>query len=194
MYQSDSDPQCLSIQSLQTISTALPTGQTDRISLNQETSERISLTLTERHIGTVEQLANESESDSSKTITKIPNEQKLEYLVSSLLKYGVFLASTIVLIGGTLYLIRHGAESANYKVFRGEPDFLRSPVGVVKAVFCGSHLGMIQFGLLVLIATPVIRVAFSLLTFLWQRDFTYIIVTLLVMTGLIYSLIGAYVN
>ncbi|MBV9389852.1 MAG: DUF1634 domain-containing protein [Chroococcidiopsidaceae cyanobacterium CP_BM_ER_R8_30] len=55
-----------------------------------------------------------------------------------------------------------------------------------------SSLSVIQLGILLLIATPIFRVAFSLLFFLWQRNFTYIFVTLLVLSGLIYSLTGAY--
>ncbi|MDZ7966456.1 MAG: DUF1634 domain-containing protein [Nostoc sp. DedSLP03] len=45
---------------------------------------------------------------------------------------------------------------------------------------------------MILIATPVVRVACSLLAYVQQRDFTYIIVTLLVLFGLLYSLIGGY--
>jgi uncharacterized membrane protein len=45
-------------------------------------------------------------------------------------------------------------------------------------------------GLLLLIATPVARVAFSVLAFALQRDRTYIFVTLIVLGMLIYSLTG----
>ncbi|WP_414859199.1 DUF1634 domain-containing protein [Nostoc sp. KVJ3] len=49
-----------------------------------------------------------------------------------------------------------------------------------------------QLGLLLLIATPVMRVVFSLLAFVRLKDYTYVIVTLIVLAGLIYSLIGEY--
>lgn len=132
------------------------------------------------------------EIDTAKNAPKTVSEKQLEQLLSNLLKYGVFLASAIVFIGGVLYLIRHGTEPANYQVFRGEPSEFRSPGGVWEAVLSGSRRGLIQLGLLVLIATPMIRVAISFLFFLRQRDFTYVIVTLLVMAGLVYSVIGAY--
>lgn len=125
-------------------------------------------------------------------ITKSSPDWLLEKLLSNLLKYGVLIASAIVLVGGILYLIRHGAELPNYQVFHGVPSEFRSPQGVVTAVLSGSRRGIIQLGLLALIATPIIRVAVSLLTFLWQRDSVYIIVTLLVLSGLIYGLVGAY--
>jgi uncharacterized membrane protein len=119
-------------------------------------------------------------------------EQQLEQWLSTLLKYGVFFASSFVFTGGILYLIRHGEDPVSYQVFRGEPSMFRSPVGVVKAVLSGCRLGLVQLGLLFLIATPILRVIFSFGVFLWRRDFTYASVTLLVMVGLIYSFVGAY--
>jgi uncharacterized membrane protein len=125
-------------------------------------------------------------------VTEISSDGQLQQTIGNLLKYGVILASATVFIGAVLYLIRHGAEPADYHIFRGEPDLFCSPAGVVSAVLSGSRRGIIQLGLLILIATPVVRVILSLLTFLRQRDFTYAIVTSIVLSGLLYSLIGAY--
>lgn len=117
-------------------------------------------------------------------------EQYFENFVSNLLRIGVILATSVVMVGGILYLIRHGESVANYQFFRGEPSEFRSPAGVVKAVSLGRYRGIIQFGLLLLIATPVARVTLSLMAFVRQRDLTYVIVTLIVISGLIYSLIA----
>ncbi|MCW5317597.1 DUF1634 domain-containing protein [Nostoc sp. KVJ3] len=119
-------------------------------------------------------------------------ERRFEQFLGNLLRVGVILATTLVLVGGILYLIRHGNEAPNYQFFRGELPEFRSPSGVVTSVESGRRRGIIQFGLLVLIATPVVRVACSLLAYVRQRDFTYIIVTLIVLLGLLYSLIGGY--
>ncbi|MCC5630272.1 DUF1634 domain-containing protein [Nostoc sphaeroides] len=153
----------------------------------------------EQPSNTVAQLPNSCDIDVNKNLTKTSSEQQLEYLLSNLMKYGVLIASAVVLLGGILYLIHHGAEPAEYHFFRGEPSEFRSPTGVVKAVFSGSDAydglrlrAIIQLGLLLLIATPIVRVFISLLAFLIQREFIYVIVTLLVMTSLIYSLVGAY--
>ncbi|MGI2904395.1 DUF1634 domain-containing protein [Tolypothrix sp. VBCCA 56010] len=128
----------------------------------------------------------------SNSITKTSSEQQLENLLSNLLKYGVLIASAVVLLGGILYLIRHGAEPAEYHFFRGTPSKFRSPTSVVEAVFSGSSRGIIQLGLLLLIATPIVRVIVSLLAFVRQRDLIYIFVNLFVLAALTYSLIGAY--
>lgn len=128
----------------------------------------------------------------SNSITKTSSEQQLENLLSNLLKYGVLIASAVVLLGGILYLIRHGAEPAEYQFFSGTPSEFCSPKGVVEAVFSGSSRGIIQLGLLLLIAIPIVRVIVSLLAFIRRRDLIYIIVNLFVLAALTYSLIGAY--
>jgi uncharacterized membrane protein len=125
-------------------------------------------------------------------ITKSIGEIQLEYLLSHLLKYGVLIASSVVLFGGILYLIHHGSEPAEYQVFIGTPSAFRSPTGVVSSVLSGSRRGIIQLGLLILVAIPILRVIISCLTFLLQRQFIYVIITLLVLASLTYSLVGAY--
>lgn len=120
------------------------------------------------------------------------SEQQLGQLLSNLLKYGVFLASAIVLAGGVLYSIRHGAEPANYHVFRGEPDRFRFPTAVLAGALAGKSQSILPLGILVLIATPIARVATSLLFFLRQRNIPFAIVTFLVMAALVYGIVGAY--
>lgn len=162
------------------------------LTLPQKNSHSDIEKLEAQQVSTVAELPNSSEIDANKNVTKTSSEQQLEYLLSNLLKYGVLIASTVVLLGGILYLIHHGGEPAEYHFFRGEPLQFRSPGGVVQAVLSGSDSGIIQLGLLLLIATPILRVIISLLAFLVQREFIYVIVTLLVLASLTYSLVGAY--
>lgn len=118
------------------------------------------------------------------------SERQFEILVGNLLRYGVIIATAVVFIGGVLYLINHGNEAPNYQIFHGEPPYFSSPEGVATAVFSGRRRGIIQLGLLLLIITPVARVAFSLLAFMRQRDTLYTIVTIIVLVGLLISLSG----
>lgn len=100
------------------------------------------------------------------------------------------LAAAVVLLGGTVYLGRHRLEQAHYGVFVGEPSDLRSVEGIVRDAAGFSGRGLIQLGLLLLIATPVARVAFSAVAFALQRDRTYVVVTLIVLALLVLSLTG----
>jgi uncharacterized membrane protein len=120
-----------------------------------------------------------------------PNDVKVEVAMGKLLRIGVLLAASVVLLGGVVYLVRHGGERADYHIFRGEPTDLRSIRGILKDAFTLHGRGIIQLGLLLLIATPVARVAFSLLAFLRQQDHIYTTVTLIVLSVLLYSLFGS---
>ena len=112
----------------------------------------------------------------------------LPMLLGYALHVGVITAAVVVLLGGIIYLVRHGAASPHYDVFRGEPSDLRSVTGIFLDVFSLSGRGVIQLGLLLLIATPVVRVFLSLLAFLRQHDWTYVLVSLIVLSLLLYSL------
>jgi uncharacterized membrane protein len=53
--------------------------------------------------------------------------------------------------------------------------------------------GIIQLGLLFLIATPVARVAFAAFAFAVERDWLYVAVSTFVLLVLLYSLLGSAV-
>ncbi|MBI5116214.1 DUF1634 domain-containing protein [Candidatus Poribacteria bacterium] len=120
------------------------------------------------------------------------SDQQVEEILGNLLRTGVVLAAIVVLVGGFIYLYRHGASAPNYGVFHGEPTGLRTVSGIVTEALSLRGRGLIQLGLILLIATPVARVAFSLFAFVRQKDYTYIAVTMFVLGLLIYSLTGGY--
>ena len=77
-----------------------------------------------------------------------------------------------------------------YHAFRGEPDPLRTIRGIILEARSLSGPGLIQLGLLLLIATPIARVVFSVFGFARQRDRLYVLITLVVLLLLTYSLMG----
>jgi uncharacterized membrane protein len=119
-------------------------------------------------------------------------EQQMQVTIGNLLRAGVLAAALVVLIGGTIYLVRHGAAAPHYGVFRGEPADLRTLSGILADAISLRGRGIIQLGLLILLATPIARVAFSVLAFALQRDSLYVVVTLLVLAVLIFSLAGGH--
>ena len=86
------------------------------------------------------------------------SDERLQVFVGNLLRTGVLMAAVVVLAGGILYLLRHGLSDRHLDLFQGEPSDLRSVTGILQDVFTGSSSGIIQLGLLLLIATPVMRV------------------------------------
>jgi uncharacterized membrane protein len=112
---------------------------------------------------------------------------KMEIAISGMLRAGVSLAAFVVLVGGILYLLRaHGIES-DYRHFHGLP----SPADRISPVLDGvrrlDSRSIIQLGILLLIATPIMRVVFCVFSFAAQRDKLYVVVSGIVLTVLLYS-------
>jgi uncharacterized membrane protein len=118
-------------------------------------------------------------------------DRKVEDLVGNLLRGGVLLAALVVFSGAVVYLARHGGEPADYRVFHGEPNQLRTISGVLREAFSFQGRGIIQLGLLLLIATPVARVALSIVGFAAERDRMYVGFATMVLAILLYSLFGS---
>lgn len=118
-------------------------------------------------------------------------EHQVEQMIGTLLRSGVIVSAVVVFVGGVLYLIHYGTTAPNYQVFHGEPTDLRTLPGILTAAFSLRRRGLIQFGLLLLIATPIVRVAFTAFAFAQQRDRTYLLITLVVLAILLYSLLSA---
>ena len=110
-----------------------------------------------------------------------PAIEKMDNVVGNLLRVGVSLSGAIVLTGGLVYLVRHGSEMPAYHVFRGEPADLRTLRGIVQDACSLGGRGIIQLGLLLLIATPIARVAYLVYAFARQGDRLYGLIALIVL-------------
>jgi uncharacterized membrane protein len=119
-------------------------------------------------------------------------DQRMDEIMGVVLRTGVILAAAIVFAGGLVYLSRHPGPLRDYRTFQGEPEQYRQVSGILRETITLSGRGWIQLGLLVLIATPIARVAFSFFAFLWQRDWIYVLVTAIVLGLLVYSLLGSH--
>jgi uncharacterized membrane protein len=118
------------------------------------------------------------------------SDYRVEQTVGNLLRIGVLLSTAIVLVGGAIYLVRHGGEQADHFAFHSEPSELRDPAGIVREAWSLSGRGVIQLGLLVLIGTPIFRVIFSAYAFWRQRDRAYVVITLIVLAVLMFGLLS----
>lgn len=118
-------------------------------------------------------------------------DERVEGIIANLLRSGVLLSAAVVLFGAIIYLSRHGMATADYRVFRGEPSELRHPGGIFESVVGFHGRGIIQLGLLLLIATPIARVAFAIFGFAAERDRMYVIISSIVLAVLLYSLVGS---
>jgi uncharacterized membrane protein len=118
-------------------------------------------------------------------------DKRIENILGNLLRAGVGLSAAIVFCGGVTYLARHGHALADYRVFQGERSDLHSLHGIVRDAMALHGRGIIQLGLLFLIATPVARVIFSIWGFAEERDHMYVVFTAIVLSILLFSLVGS---
>ena len=115
---------------------------------------------------------------------------RLEKQVARVLRAGVTTAAAVVLVSGLFYLARYGAEPVQLGVFRGEPEPLRRVPGILNEAARLGRRACIQFGLLLLIATPVLRVALACAAFINQRDWQYAVISGGVLAVLLASLLS----
>ncbi len=119
-------------------------------------------------------------------------DEKMEGVISLLLRIGVVSAAALVFAGGILYLYQQGNVFPHYQTFQGEPSYLRSLGGILSSAASLDSRGIIQLGLVLLVLTPVARVVFSVAAFAIQRDRLYVCVTLIVLIVLLYDLLLSY--
>jgi len=116
--------------------------------------------------------------------------EAFEVLLGHVLRAGVVLAAIVVSAGGVIFLMKHGGELPAYGTFRGEPGNLRSIAAILSEARTLSGRGVIQLGLLLLIATPVARVFFALVGFGREKNWMYVGISAIVLALLAYSLAG----
>ena len=114
--------------------------------------------------------------------------------ISVLLLVGVG-ASAIVLVFGLLLVLLtgqtgyHDAVSLDLVLAReGAVAFPRTMGGVIQGAFELRPFAVIELGTFLLIATPVFRVAASVLLFFLEQDYLYTVITLAVLSLLLFSI------
>lgn len=126
---------------------------------------------------------------------KMPDDTQIDQALGNLLRAGVFLAAIVTAAGGAVYLAKRWDETTpDRHVFafqhKAPPPAVSSVPGILGDSFNGRGQGLIQLGVLLLIATPVARVAFSVYAFARQRDALYVVITVFVLALLLFSLFG----
>jgi uncharacterized membrane protein len=117
------------------------------------------------------------------------SDHAVEQVIGRLLQAGVLLAAAVVVLGGSVLLAHHGAERADYRAFRGVEPGLRSVGAIVRGALAMDSRAVVQLGLVLLIATPVVRVGLTLVAFVLQRDRLYVAITTVVLGLLLYGLL-----
>jgi uncharacterized membrane protein len=119
-------------------------------------------------------------------------DKDMQALLGQVLRAGTVISISIVFIGGVFYMYRHGHTVADYRVFKGIPDFVQHPEGIFNGIFALKGQAIIQFGIILLIATPIFRVVFSAVGFVLEKDYMYLGISLLVLFIIFMSMLSGH--
>jgi uncharacterized membrane protein len=117
------------------------------------------------------------------------DDSRMETIMGLLLRFGVVLASTVVLAGGFFYIQDHRGEQVNYRTFVAHPLSLRHPAELAAGISHGSATAIVELGILLLIATPIARVVFAVVGFAIERDRLYVAISITVLAVLLYGML-----
>jgi uncharacterized membrane protein len=121
------------------------------------------------------------------TETELGKDQRLEIAMGHMLRIGVTIAALVVLAGGVLYLSQNRGPVPDYHHFRGAPTIYEHVGQIAKGARHFDSRAIIEFGILLLIATPVMRVVFGVVGFAFLRDRLYTLVSAVVLAVLLFS-------
>ncbi|WP_443936518.1 DUF1634 domain-containing protein [Pedobacter sp. MW01-1-1] len=122
------------------------------------------------------------------------DDKDIQLILGTLLRAGVIISMSIVLLGGVIYLIHNQGAIANYSVFTPELAQYSSIVSICKGVLTFKGEAVVQFGVLMLIFTPIARIGFALFSFLIERDYLYVLIGCIILAIIALSLNGGFAH
>ena len=112
----------------------------------------------------------------------------VEGVLSRLLIVGVTMAAVVIAIGLSWWILANRDARLDYSHFtKGSP---LSPATLAAGLGHGDPKAIVTLGVLLLILTPIARVAFALIAFLVDRDRFYALIALLALGLLALGLSG----
>ena len=111
----------------------------------------------------------------------------IQQIIGWILRLGVIISMLVVLTGGCFYIYRHSAETVHYSQFTGVPEFVHTAGGIWHGILTFRGRAIIQAGIILLIATPIVRVLFSGIGFIMEKDWLYTGISLLVLAIIVTS-------
>ncbi len=119
--------------------------------------------------------------------------RKVELAISLVLRVGVTLSVGVISVGLALMFAHHSAYTAitgdfSYKALTAQnTPFPHSFAALAHSIDRGEGRGIVVLGVLLLILTPVLRVAVGVLSFLYEKDLPMALITLCVLAVLVGS-------
>jgi uncharacterized membrane protein len=117
----------------------------------------------------------------------------MQAVIGWVLRIGVIVSVSVVIFGGIVYLYRHGSEAPDHKNFITQPSFVQLN-GIIQGIIDFHGRSIIQAGIILLIATPILRIIFSTISFALERDRLYVMISLLVLLIIFISSMSGHIG
>lgn len=114
----------------------------------------------------------------------------IEAALGNLLRWGVIISSAVVFTGGIIYLLNEGDAKPDYHSFHGLLMPFHNLKDIVHGIAKGSGQAIIQAGVILLIATPIARIIFSIIGFIKENDWLYVLIAFLVLAIIATSMLA----
>ncbi len=115
-------------------------------------------------------------------------DEQVEALIGQVLRIGTMLSCGITFIGLCVFMVHNASAIPHYHIFLSGLGQFYGPHTLLQHVMHGQATALMELGILLLIATPVARVAFLVAAFGLERDGMYVGVSGLVLAILLYSI------
>lgn len=117
-------------------------------------------------------------------------DKSIESMLGNLLRTGVITAGIVVVIGAVVFLVRHGSEIPSYHIFKPDTFNFSDFRNLFHGIITFRSVSIMELGILLLIATPVLRVIFSIFAFAYEKDYMYVVFTIIVLLILVFSFLS----
>jgi len=114
-------------------------------------------------------------------------DQRLEIAMGKILRIGVTVAALVVLAGGILYILQASGPVPDYSHFDGAPIADKHFGSIFAGALRFQSNSLIECGILLLIATPIVRVLVGVVGSSLLKDWLYTTVSAIVLTVLFLS-------
>ncbi len=117
---------------------------------------------------------------------------RLDSLISAILRVGMLTSVTLIVLGSVLCFTRdsrYGSELGLAALMQ-HGAFPHTATAVWRDAIHGGGMGLVMLGVLVMVATPILRVIVSIIAFAWESDVVYTLLTAAVLGLLLVALIA----
>lgn len=121
-------------------------------------------------------------------------DKDIQIILGTLLRIGIMVSVSMILLGAFVYLLIDGDAKVDYAYFSPGHSPYSNIVSIAVGVSQFKGLALVQCGVVMLIFTPVLRVVFSIFSFIIERDYLYVCIGLLVLAIILFSLSNTLIN